>query len=283
MTDPAPPRLRIRRLTRAFGGLTAVAGVSFDVDPGDCVGLIGPNGAGKTTLFDLISGHGRPDAGSIAIDGTSVTGAPPEALARRGLARTFQHGRVFANLTVEDNVLVGAHVRARAARPSASLLAPLAELALALLQPRSVRAEERALRAEARDIVGLFGDRLAPRLAHPAHSLSYANRRRLEIARALAARPKLLLLDEPAAGMNPTETAELAGIIAVLKARGLTILIIEHKLDMLMRLADRIVAMDEGAVIAEGPPDAVRRHPAVIEAFLGRDVAGIRSLAEPMA
>jgi branched-chain amino acid transport system ATP-binding protein len=272
--------LQVRGLARRFGGVTAVAGIDLDVAEGEFVSIIGPNGAGKSTLFNLMSGLDRPDAGSVRFDGVDVTGARPERLAALGLARTFQHGRVFGNLTVLDNVLVGAHTRLRAARPAVPILGPLLELALAAIRPASVRAEERALRADAEEILSLFGDRLLPRRDQPAFSLSYANRRRVEIARALALRPRLLMMDEPTAGMNETETAEMQALIAGLKARGQTILLIEHKLEMVMQLSGRILAMDDGRRIAEGPPDAVRHDPAVIEAYLGHASMGQAEAAE---
>jgi len=271
--------LEVQGLTRRFEGLTAVNAMDLAVRGGQLVGLIGPNGAGKTTLFNLISGLDRPDAGVVRFAGADVTGLRPERLAALGMARTFQHGRVFANLSVLDNVLVGAHARLRAVRPGVALVGPLLELALAAIRPRAVRQEEQALREEARTIVARFGERLTPRLEHPAYSLSYANRRRLELARALALRPRLLLLDEPTAGMNETETTEMEGVIAGLKASGLTILLIEHKLDMVMRLSDRVVAMDDGNRIAEGTPDAVRHDPALAEAYLGHHALGQRAEA----
>ncbi len=165
----------------------------------------------------MVSGLDRPDEGEILFEGRPIQRLRPEAIAALGIARTFQHGRVFANLSVEDNVLLGAHTRLRAVRPLLPLIGPLAELALALIRPARVKREEAALRDEAREILSLFGDRLTPRLDHPAYSLSYANRRRLEIARALALRPRLLLLDEPTAGMNPTETEEMQAIIGALE------------------------------------------------------------------
>lgn len=259
-----------RDVSRSFGGVHAVAGVSLSVAEGELLSIIGPNGAGKTTLFNLLSGHDAPDAGSIVLDGTSIAGWVPERLAALGLARTFQHGRVFANLSVRDNLLVGAHHRLRAAKPRVPGLGAVAELLSALVRPPAVRREEQALHDEVEGIAGLFGTRLAPRLDQPAYTLSYANRRRVEIARALAARPRLLLLDEPTAGMNESETAEMAAIIGGLRSEGRTILLIEHKLELVMRLSDRVIAMDDGRVIAEGPPEAVRADPAVIEAYLGR-------------
>ncbi len=268
------PILTIQNVQRRFGGVTAVAGITLELHQHELLSIIGPNGAGKTTLFNLVCGQDRPDSGAVRIDGRIATGAGPERMAELGLARTFQHGRVFPNLSVLDNVLVGAHSRLHAARRGLPLLGALAEVARGLLHPAAARREHDALVDEARTILTRFGDRLTPRLDHPAHSLSYANRRRVEIARALMLRPRLLMLDEPTAGMNQTETTEMQGILRDLKSAGQTILLIEHKLDLVFQLSDRVIAMDDGRAIAEGAPAAVRADPAVIAAYLGSAAVG---------
>ena len=257
--------LEIRNVSRNFDGVLAVDDINLDIQAGQLVSIIGPNGAGKTTLFNLITGTDQVTAGQITFEGQSLIGLRPDQFAGRGIARTFQHGRVFGNLSVLDNVLVGAHARRKVSRPRNIV----AELALALVSSKGVRQEEAQLRQEAEAIIALFGERLTPRLHDPASSLSYANRRRLEIARALALKPRLLLLDEPTAGMNLTETAEMLAFIRELKRHGLTILLIEHKLSLVMALSDQVVVMENGRKIAEGTAEAIRDNPLVVGAYLG--------------
>jgi branched-chain amino acid transport system ATP-binding protein len=265
--------LEIRKLARYFDGVHAVDDISLDVASGEFVSIIGPNGAGKTTLFNLITGTDQPTSGSITFEGQSLVGLRPHQFASRGIARTFQHGRVFANLSVLDNVLVGAHTRRKASRPRNMIV----ELFGALFTWPAAQEEDAQLQQEAEAIIAQFGERLTPRLNNPASSLSYANRRRLEIARALALKPRLLLLDEPTAGMNLTETAEMLEFIRGLKQQGMTIVLIEHKLSLVMELSDRVVVMDNGQIIAEGAPETVRNDPRVIEAYLGHK----RNASEP--
>jgi branched-chain amino acid transport system ATP-binding protein len=273
--------LDIANLTRHFGGVTAVDRLALSVNEGELVSIIGPNGAGKTTVFNIVTGLLAPDGGTATFAGRDITGLPAEKLAPLGFARTFQHGRVFGNLSVLDNVLVGAHTRLAAVRPAWPVIGVAAELALALIRPGAVKREEKALRADAMEILALFGERLTPRIDNPAFSLSYANRRRLEIARALSLKPRVLFLDEPTAGMNPTETSEMLEIIRTLKGR-FTILLIEHKLDLVMQLSDRVVVMDDGKKIAEGSARDVASDPAVITAYLGsREVGRAKAEAAP--
>ena len=250
--------LEVRGVTVRFGGLVALNKVDIAVPAGGVVAVIGPNGSGKSTLFNVITGLVPADGGSIRFDGAEVLGLKPHEILRLGIARTFQNIRLFANLQVIDNVMIGQHARLRTG------------LLGAVLRPPGARAEERAAQMRALDIIALFGNRLAPRLTQVVSALSYANRRRVEIARALATRPKILLLDEPTAGMNPAETLELAEQIDSLHKQGLTILIIEHKLDVVTRLADTVVVLDHGEKLVEGKPDEVRRNEDVLRAYLGR-------------
>ena len=255
------PMLEVRGLTKRFGGITAVKELGLTILPRTVVGLSGPNGSGKTTVFNLVTGLDSPDGGRVFLMGEDVTGLPSHAIVERGIARTFQTLRLFANLTVLENVLVGMHARTRATAVGA------------VLRPPSVRAEETASREWAMEVLAIFGNRLLPRVNHLASSLSYANRRRLEIARAVASRPRLLLLDEPTAGMNPAETMELAEQIRSLNRMGLTVLLIEHKLNVVNTISDKVAVLDYGEKIAEGTAEEVHRNEDVIRAYLGRTTA----------
>jgi ABC-type branched-subunit amino acid transport system ATPase component len=270
-------------LSKSFGGLAALREFSIHVDEGESVGVIGPNGAGKTTLFNILSGAEKPDSGRILLGGRDVARLGPERRAALGMVRTFQAGRCFANLSVEENLLLGAQTGRIASR--ARFLGGAVELAQAFFPFGAFRREESGLRLRADHIASSFGERLSSRLADPAYSLSYANRRRLEIGRALASKPALLLLDEPTAGMNPSETAEMLEYLEALKATGLSMIVIEHKLPLIMKLSDRVIAMDEGEKIAEGGPLDVSRNAQVIEAYLGtpREVSQARASAAPPA
>ncbi len=273
-----PPLLEVRHLVKTFGAVRAVDDVSFTIQQGQTVSLIGPNGSGKTSMINLLSGVLRPNSGEALLAGHRISGSGAERIAELGIARTFQNGRVFGNMSVRDNVLIGMHTHLKAARPLASLrhvpvlrwLSLLGEVGMAILQPPSVRHEEEQLIQEAQQELARFKERLLPREQNLSYTLSYANRRRTEIARALALRPRLLLLDEPTAGMNPTETAEVLEQLLELRAAGQTMLLVEHKLDLVMKVSDYVLVMDGGKLIAHGKPEVVQEDERVIEAYIGR-------------
>jgi branched-chain amino acid transport system permease protein len=266
------PALEIKGVTVRFGGLTALNNVELVVPNGGVVAVIGPNGSGKSTLFNVITGLLEEGEGSILFHGEEMMGLPPHEILVKGIARTFQNLRLFPNLTVMENALIGQH-----ARLTTGVVA-------AILRPPSTRREEVAARAWAMEVFAIFGNRLTPRVGQMVSGLSYANRRRIEIARALASRPRILLLDEPTAGMNPAETLELAEQIKSLNGLGLTVLLIEHKLDVVTTLADTVYVLDHGDIIAKGTPAEVRRDEEVLRAYLGRNAqAAVAGLAVPLA
>ena len=253
------------RLSKRFGGLQAFRDLDLTVSEGQILGLIGPNGSGKTTFFNTMTGLHPATGGRILFaDGQhDLTRLPPHRITALGIARTFQNQRCFNQMTVLENVLVGMHCRTRSGLASIVAGTP------------GARTEQRRVREDALELLSFFRDRLAPRAGQPAASLSYANRRRLEIARALATRPRLLLLDEPAAGMNPSETQELMGDILRIHARGITILLIEHDMKLVRGICTRVIALDHGSKIAEGTFEQVQSHPAVLEAYLGKRAAAV--------
>jgi branched-chain amino acid transport system ATP-binding protein len=254
--------LSVEGLSVAFGGLAALRGVGFEVGDGEIFALIGPNGSGKTTVFNVLSGLIRPDAGRVTFAGAELTRLPAHRIARAGIGRTFQNTEVFRALSALDNVLVGEHARLRGGVLAAACGAP------------RVRREEAAARERARALLARVG--LADVADVPAGSLPLGHQKRLEMARALAAVPKLLLLDEPAGGLNPTETRTLMDLIRGLRAeRGLTILVVEHDMDLVMGICDRVTVLHDGRILAAGSPREVAADPAVIDAYLGSADAAV--------
>ncbi len=256
--------LSVKKLTKTFGGLTAVSDVHLEIEPGELVGLIGPNGAGKTTVFNLLTGIYEPTSGEIVFtrDGTQkqLGGLRPDMISKAGLARTFQNIRLFKELSVLDNVRIAMHQNIRY------------ELISSFLHLPSYIREEKRVKEESLALLDIFN--LASKHDEKASNLPYGEQRRLEIVRALATKPSLLLLDEPAAGMNPAETAQLTSTIAQLREQfGLTILLIEHDMSVVMTICERIYVMDYGKIIAHGTPDEIKTNPRVIEAYLGEDVS----------
>ncbi|MCB5363594.1 ABC transporter ATP-binding protein [Pusillimonas sp. CC-YST705] len=265
--------LRLENVSRHYDGVKAVDDVSLSLPPGETLALVGPNGAGKSTLIQLISGVASLTSGRIWLEDRRIDKLPPERIARLGIGRSFQTSRVFPALTVWDSVMLGTQARLLAEeRASGRLKDPFSELFASLLGTASWRRRLQAQEAVVQDILQLFGERLWPRRHQPAYTLSYANRRRLEIARVLAGQPDYLLLDEPAAGMNPTETAELTELLLQLRRLHpqLGILVVEHKLSLVRQVADRVIVLNQGQILAEGDPDEALDHPEVVEAYLGR-------------
>ncbi|MFV0420962.1 ABC transporter ATP-binding protein [Oleidesulfovibrio sp.] len=249
--------LKLSNLTKTFGGLVAVNDVSMTVEQGSIVGLIGPNGAGKTTVFNLITGNYKPDSGTVEFDGENLTGQLTHRIVMRGIARTFQTIRLFQNMSVLENVLAGCHCRMKSGLLSCMFRTP------------KQRAEERkALERALKELefVGLGGQH-----DNQAKNLSYGNQRLLEIARALASDPRFIILDEPAGGMNDHETVQLIDLIRAIRDRGITVLLIEHDMGLVMKVCEQLVVLEYGAVIAQGTPDVVKADPKVIEAYLGAD------------
>jgi len=262
------PILEVRNISKHFGGLNVITDLSFSVDEGEIVGIIGPNGAGKTTVLNIITGIYQPDEGDILLEGQSIIGLTPNQITKRGIARTFQSLRLFLNMSVIENVMSAAY-----SHMNSNLLD-------IVFRTPSFREEEKRVRALAEEKLSFFGERLIGyRYNQPAYSLSYANRRRLEIARAMATQPKVLLLDEPAAGMNPNESLEVTELIGQLRDEaGYTILFIEHDMSVVGGISDRVIALDHGVKIAEDIFERVTQTAEVIEAYLGRTTAEMKAV-----
>jgi branched-chain amino acid transport system ATP-binding protein len=253
------PLLEVKNLSKRFGGLQAVKDVSFTVEPGSIKAVIGPNGAGKTTLFNLVSGFLAPDAGTVVFNGVPIHNRSPHEIAAQGLSRTFQHIKLFSHMTALENVMVGRHVRSRAGFIAGMLNLP------------GTRREQHSVREKSLAILDALG--LADLAGREATSLSYGQQRIVELARALASEPGMLLLDEPAAGLNMRETADMARLIAAIRKQGVTVLIVEHDMSLVMNISDEIIVLSYGEKIADDAPHAIQKNPEVIRVYLGEDDA----------
>lgn len=274
-----PPGLAIENVSRHFRGVQALCDVSFALGPGETLALVGPNGAGKSTLVQLISGLDRPSKGTIWLDGVRLDRQSPDRIAGLGVSRSFQTSRVFPALSLWDSLSIGVYAESIRRSATGRPVNAISELLLAFMRPPRWRRRLQTLDQRVEKVLALFGDRLVPRRDQPAFTLSYANRRRLEIARALVAEPRYLLLDEPAAGMNPSETVEISNLLKDIKQLrpSIGILLIEHKLSIVRELADRVIVLNQGKILIEDSPAHALDHPEVVEAYLGRRRRGRHS------